>query len=286
MVGYQLSTTITKPSENINTKIATHHLNPFHNVGFHNNKGCRCLQKGDYQAAIPCWFKSALKQICSIFALHNEEEEIADAHEQLLPMPLDGLLTVLPTGIWDDVCIPKGSESHYYTFTCGFPCVPGNLFFPSLTEEEGTVVSAIVVFNLALTMHMMAKDTGCPREWKRVQLLYSDALWILGPFIDRESRASTRNAAFDLLSLALLNNKAITHHWECQEFVEAERAFVGLADLSAQATSSWTVASSIWSEDDQVHQPSFDETLLSMVQNMLLNATVGTHAATFPAPAA
>jgi len=83
----------------------------------------------------------------------------------------------------------------------------------------------------------------------------------------------------------VLNNKAITH-WEGQEFVEAEQTFIGLAHLSARATSSWTSASSIWSEDDQVHQPSFDETLLSMVQNMLLNATVGTHAAAFPAPAA
>jgi len=75
-------------------------------------------------------------------------------------MPLDVLLMLLPTGIWEDAPI-KGSESHYYTFTCGFPCLPGRRFFANLTEEV-TIVSAIVVFNLALTMHMMAKDTWCP----------------------------------------------------------------------------------------------------------------------------
>jgi len=209
---------------------------PFEDVYTRNNEGCRHLRNGDRQAAINC-FKAVLTQIKSILQCHNG---VSDAvHEdnlsspQLLPMPAHVLRTNLPQGEWE--AISDRRDSLYFTFSSAIPYIPSHRFFIDVIEE-GNAVSALTIFNVAVTLHLMANDSGCPQDWKRAKSLYAYAQRVLGPIIHRHRRTPLRNAAFDLLTLALFNNTAVAH-WECQEYDDAQEAFGQLAYLAASSTS-------------------------------------------------
>jgi len=239
------------------------------------------MRNGDYETAMP-WFKSALWHIKSFIAVHDQDPGLSPIYKGLpssshiLAMPADVLLANLPPVTWKDMSQTE-TESQFYTFTSGIPCVPGHRFFRDLMEE-GIVVSAVTIFNLALTTHLSARDSGCSDEWKRAQSLYRDALRILAPIIDRQGRTPIRNAAFDLLTLALLNNMVVAK-WECHEFNDAMEVFGTLANLSALVTSSF-VSPRTCPQHDQRHEPRLYEALQSKVQRMVMNAIVGASAAT------
>ena len=327
---------MTMPVTNPTTSAAekqTHHHHDHHpllaNVYLLNNLGCEHLRDGHHHQALNS-FKAAFATIKAVLIAHGGTavpQTPPRYPRRLLPMSADVLRTHLSTTTMtveeeDSTSTTttatttarrrRQEECHYFTFTNGIPCIPGHHFSTDLIEE-GQIVSAIVLFNLAATTHLQASSTLCyygsaavgePHGYhhqqqqqhhhqqqqqaalRSAQSLYFCASHLVGPLLLQQDqlRGATRhgrNAAFDLLSLALFNNIAITH-WECREFLQAEEAFARLAIISHSAHSSFGGTGS--------HQPPQqnrdDEALLFKVKSMIFNATVGGPVPVSIAPAA
>jgi hypothetical protein len=250
-----------------------------------NNQGCCHLRQGHRAEAFEC-FKTALSQIKDVLLVHNGVAAQPLDSSQLRPMTANVLRTSLPTEIWDDAYL-RHSESPYFIFTNGIPFIPGHRFSTDFIEE-GKVVSATIIFNLAVTTHLQAIDNkGRQQTLKSAQSLYEFTSRLLTPILCKQDRQQgpppVRNAAFDLLALALLNNTAVIH-WECHEFLNAETAFGRLAMFS-HSVSSFLLPPTAASTPHPVHQ-NLEGALLIKVKRMLLNATVGGFASVWASPAA
>jgi hypothetical protein len=322
---------VTNPTTSAANKQTTHHHDHhplLANVYLFNNQGCGHLRDGHHLQALNS-FKAAFATIKAVLIAHGGTAVPPPPPRyprRLLPMSADVLRTHLSTTTTrmeeEEISSATATtitrrrrqeECHYFTFTNGIPCIPGHHFSTDLVEE-GQIVSAIVLFNLAATTHLQASSTLCyygsaaavgePHGYnyqqqyqqqqqaalRSAQSLYFCASHLVGPLLlqqDQLLRSATRhgrNAAFDLLSLALFNNIAITH-WECREFLQAEEAFARLAIISHSAHSSFGETSS-QSPAQPPAQQNRDEALLFKVKSMLFNATVGRPVSVSIAPAA
>jgi hypothetical protein len=332
---------MTMPVTNPTTSAAnkqTHHHHDHHpllaNVYLFNNQGCGHLRDGHHPQALDS-FKAAFATIKAVLIAHGGTvvpQTPPRYPRRLLPMSADVLRTHLSTTTTnttmeeEDITSTstattttitrrrRQEECHYFTFTNGIPCIPGHHFSTDLVEE-GQIVSAIVLFNLAATTHLQASILcygsaavgGEPHGYhhhdqqyqqqqqqaalRSAQSLYFCASHLVGPLLiqqDQLLRSGTRhgrNAAFDLLSLALFNNIAITH-WECREFLQADEAFARLAIISHSAHSSFGGVTGSSQSPPSPPQQNRDEALLFKVKSMLFNATVGGPVSVSIAPAA
>ena len=293
-----------------------HHYHPLHDVYILNNEGCQYLQEGNRHQAMTS-FKAAFVTVKAVLIAYGGTVTTTTTDPQepyprpLLPMSAHVLRTHFSTRMEDEEDVTtttissptrrrRKDDYQYFTFTNGIPCIPGHHFSTDLLQE-GQMVSAIVLFNLATTTHLQATLWGDhqgnqyqqhhQQALRSAQSLYFCAFHLVGPLLCQQDHLMghtrhERNAAFDLLSLALFNNIAVTH-WECREFLLADEAFARLAMISHSAHGSFFISTSASDSPQPPPQPqNLDETLLFKVKRMLFNATVGGPSLVSIAPAA
>lgn len=171
-----------------------------------NNKGCHDLTKGKNDNAMRC-FKSALSFLKILLLDANHVDGGVEETPCLLPLHTKYLQrNISPVSGWAAV------ESHYFVFAHAIPLITGHRF-SRCTRESSKVYISIVVFNLALTLHLNSLKSGCWRSLQKAQSLYLKSHDLIKPIINEyyQNGRATKNAAFDILVMALFNNLALVH---------------------------------------------------------------------------
>ena len=123
------------------------------------------------------------------------------------------------------------ADSHYVTFSLAIPILPGYHFSSHAAENE-KVYTAVIVFNLGVTLHLKALESsssGCIHHGllKKAKSLYLHTHQLIVPILSAyhwQRQASLEKVAFDLLVMGLLNNVALIH-LELFEYTECHCAF-------------------------------------------------------------
>lgn len=185
-----------------------------------NNEGRDELVKGNLNGAMNS-FRCALKHL-KVEILHHanrleKEEDIAC----LTPLHLQNVKKSIIVhgdhrGGTDGagvVMLKEENDYHqYFIFSHAIPLIMGHRF--STDERENTkVYIAIVVFNLALTLHLGSLKSENRRSLTKAQSLYEKCFDLLAPIIKVYccNGRATNNTVFDLLVMALLNNLALVY---------------------------------------------------------------------------
>lgn len=207
-----------------------------------NNQGCYLVGKGEHNDAMG-QFKAALVYLRSSLYRNGETNNktllMMDGGislPSLLPLHLKDLKKMLSAyekgsgAATDDTSLLSADTGHYVTFSWALPIVPGYNFSCQTADNE-KVLTAVVVFNLALTLHLRALDCrgggggGCCSSscsgcsclhhglLKKAQSLYFHTHQLIVPIVNASLRhgLTSDNVAFDLLVMGLLNNTALVH---------------------------------------------------------------------------
>lgn len=229
----------------------------FHHVVVLNNQGCYLLARRQHQDAIG-QFKMALKHLrCALHSHQDKNNKTAmiecgtllpcgtgcnrlcpeqwnDFQKILLQLYDTSLNPHQPYDLKNDSSgdgarnrvLPIG-DGHYFTFSLPIPMLPGYPFsFHSAGNEK--VYTAIIVFNLALTLHLRAMQSRCSSGMhhdllKKAKKLYLRTHQLIVPIMDShllrqhhcnengQTMINNNNVALDLLIMGLLNNSALIY---------------------------------------------------------------------------
>jgi hypothetical protein len=211
-----------------------------------NNKGCHLLGTGQLDDAMG-QFKEALLCLRSTM-LHHDDSNHCDAHRDddatslpsLRRLNLQDFQQLLSTH--KQSCRKESSNTgmlpshhdHFVTFSWAIPILPG-FTFSSKAQDNEKVYAAILIFNLALTLHLKAIECSpCSLHGlQKVKSLYLLAQSLIVPimFAFLQHGQPSDNAAFDLLLMGLLNNAALVH-LELLEYIDCQAVFSRLIEYS------------------------------------------------------
>ena len=208
-----------------------------------NNQGCYLLGKGQRDDAMR-HFKAALMTLRLSLASNpdHKNKTLLDSGislPSLVPLHLKEFHEILSAHHYQPhrkdsrdcrLLLPM-EDSSYVTFSVAIPLVPGHNFSSKASDNE-KVYTAVMVFNLALTIHLKAREYRSsshsfhPGLLKKAQSLYLHTYHLIVSIMNAyvwHGQAS-ENVAFDLLVMGLLNNLALIH-WELFEHADCHVAF-------------------------------------------------------------
>jgi hypothetical protein len=168
-----------------------------------NNQGVDLLVAGESSRAVSA-FQSAVGLLKA--ALHEDEKNICtgmDQSDDHVSLPFcESTSTV--SGL-------QGIH-HGYVYNHSI-MIPGNVS-NVVSERTISLLSAVVLFNLALTSHSQGKVLGRAKLLRKASVLYSLVVQLLTTCTMPEDAATT------ILTPLALNNKAQIHYDQC-EYVES-----------------------------------------------------------------
>ncbi len=203
-------------------------LNQLDQIASLNNKGCHDLGQGCDAEAMRA-FKSALTHLKFVIPPSHERGRKNDCTKGLLPLHADSLYRDFPLAGRRETIV----ECNYFIFSHAIPITKGHRFSQDETESNEILIG-IVIFNLALTLHLRSLGNGCWRSLQKARSLYSKSYDLFAPILEEYYQGSqtTTNAACDLLFMALLNNMALIH----LDFLDFARAGAAFQRLIIYAT--------------------------------------------------
>lgn len=256
-------------------------------------------------------FKSALTYLRSYLRMENRvsDDNVTQSQSFLLPLPMKSLLNSIAafylTCGGDDrrrraAAQEEEEESgHLFVFSHAIPLVPEHHFSKNMTDNS-KICTAVVVFNLALTLHLrgladsMSGRRSSLRCLQNAKSLYLHTLQLIAPTMNKhyQDKSSTNNVAFDLLAVALLNNTALIH-LDLFEFAESAIAFERLVQyfttissfqskIGGRRREEFPITSAHQEENLQVlqdfsvndHNDDEHDVLMKKVDGMFLNAAL------------
>jgi hypothetical protein len=176
-------------------------------VSTQNNQGVACIENGDLPRALH-FFRAAFRLV-----------KVVAQHQQIIMDTTDDscdIDNIVPLGnvnifLAATACASKNAKSDMMenanVYTQVFRMVVNTDLFAPDTLEAARIRSAIVIFNLALAMHLQSMRDGTSEQGylAKAQSLYQHSFHLLS---DRLLNGSTGNALLDLLYMAVLNNLA------------------------------------------------------------------------------
>lgn len=205
-----------------------------------NNQGVDCLEKGDSLNAVH-HFRNALSELVKSNLSRTPGHETKTQRRSTSGTTSRG--NVIPLSSLDYSRRRKSvqqsekanfSRHGFVLHSQGLRILLEDGSYSNDVMENSTIYSAIVIFNTALTFHLhgLKIDHLSAAHRRRFQLqkaksLYQQSFQLLkSTTLEWYNCGATGNAAVDLLTMALLNNKALLHmEYEEQELSEAYASF-------------------------------------------------------------
>eukprot|EP00934_Nitzschia_sp_Nitz4_P005970 Nitzschia sp. Nitz4//scaffold348_size17284//11002//11742//NITZ4_008843-RA/size17284-processed-gene-0.11-mRNA-1//-1//CDS//3329548691//5960//frame0 len=177
-----------------------------------NNFACQAFEAGDYPTAAS-HFKHALSQSRG-FIQQQGIQQNSSSSPRIMRLPAH-----LCQGLQSKPCTLE-AEDQLSVHRRTIRLVDGYKFSEN-SLDNSTVITAVIVFNLALTSHIQGLQFNCQRNLKQASALYSHTYQLVHSIVNETYQGcSTGNALFDLLVLALYNNMALVY----LEFSQPEQA--------------------------------------------------------------
>lgn len=132
------------------------------------------------------------------------------------------------------------SDYHHVTFfSWAMPLRSGHPFSTEVADNEN-VYAAILVFNLAVVLHLKAleRSSSSFHDLHKAKSLYLHANTLMAPILSAFSGhgQTSDNVAFDLLIIGLLNNTALIH-MELIQYTDCQVAFERLIQYVTRISS-------------------------------------------------